>query len=87
MDDGLVTVINTLLAMVPDEHKPWVEALMALLWAVGGFWAAVRWVIAKKLPAGREPGWFSAIDLLMQAITASSARVATRPVPPLKDKP
>jgi hypothetical protein len=85
--DDLVTAINTLLALVPEQHRAWVEALMALLWALGGVWASVRWFVAKKLPAGREPGWFDAIDTLMQAITASSSRLSTRPVPPPKDKP
>lgn len=86
MEEQLVTAINTLLALVPDKHRAWVEALMALLWALGGFWAAVRLVIAKKLPAGREPGWFAAIDLVMQAITASSSRVSTRPLPQDQEK-
>lgn len=84
--DELVTAINTLLALVPEQHRAWVEAAMALLWALGGVWAGVRMLVAKKLPAGREPGWFQAVDLLMQAITASSSRVSQRPVPP-SEKP
>ena len=82
--DELVNVIDTLLALVPERHRPWVEALMALLYALGGVWAVVRWVIAKKLPAGAQPGWLDAIDTLMQAVTASSSRLSTRPLP--KDK-
>jgi hypothetical protein len=85
--DELVNVIDTLLGLVPEQHRPWVEALMALLYALGGLWAAVRWFVAKKLPAGAEPGWFDAIDTLMQALTASSSRLAQRPLPKDKDKP
>jgi hypothetical protein len=85
--DELITAINTLLTLVPEQHRAWVEALMALLFALSGFWTAVRWVIAKKLPAGAEPGWFDAIDTLMQALTASSSRLAQRPLPKDKDKP
>lgn len=87
--DELVTAINTLLALVPEQHRPWVMALisiMAALYTTGAFWAGVRLIVAKKLPAGREPGWFQAVDVLMQAITASSSRVSQRSVPP-RDKP
>lgn len=83
--DELVNVINTLLStllvLVPEKYQPLAKALMALGWAIGGVWAGVRLVIAKKLPAGREPGWFQAVDIVMQAITASSSRVSTRPLP------
>jgi hypothetical protein len=78
--DELVTAVDTLLSLIPEQHRPWVEAAMALLYALGGVWAFVRWVVAKKLPAGREPGWFQAVDVLMQALTASSSRVSTRAV-------
>lgn len=84
--DELVNVINTLLAVVPEQHRPWVEAGMALLYALSGVWAAVRWVLAKNLPAGAQPGWLDAVDTLMQAITASSSRLSTRPPPRIEEK-
>lgn len=83
--EDLVTAIVALLELLPEPHKRVALALMAVLsslYATGAFWAGVRWAVAKWLPAGREPGWFAALDIVMQAITASSSRVSTRSVPP-----
>lgn len=84
--DELVTVINALLALVPEQHRAWVEALMALLWAAGPVLALLRWQLAKRVPAGQARWWLEAFDLVLQAITASSTPLAKRFAPPPKDR-
>jgi hypothetical protein len=84
--EDLVTAINALLAMLPEKHRAWVEALMALLWAAGPVLALVRWQLAKRVPAGQARWWLEAFDMLLQAITASSTPLAKRFAPPPKSK-
>jgi len=84
--DELVTAKDALLSLLPAQHRAWVDALIVLLFVLSGVWAAVRHVVATKVPAGREPGWFQAFDLIMQVITASSSRVSTRAVTKENDK-
>jgi hypothetical protein len=84
--DELVTAINTLLALVPEQHRAWVEALMALLWASGPLLALLRWQLAKRVPVGQARWWLEALDMVAQFITASSTPIAKRHAPLPKDK-
>lgn len=82
--DDLVDAINALLSLVPEQHRAWVEAFMALAWALGGVLAVARPLLAKWLPAGRARWAIEQADKLLHALTASSARIADRPAPPPK---
>jgi len=84
--DDLVTAINTLLALVPEQHRAWVEALMALLYALGLFLAAVRPLLA-RVPAGGARWWVDAVDIALHVAAGNSKPTASRPAPLPKAKP
>jgi hypothetical protein len=82
--DELVTVVVAFMEMLPEPQRRLalaVIAILASLYTTGAFWAGVRWGVAKWIPAAREPGWFAALDLIMQVITMSSSRVSQRSLP------
>lgn len=83
--DELVDAINTLLSLVPERHRAWVEAGMALAWLLGGFLAAARPLLARYVPPGRTRWVIEQADKLLHALTASSARIADRPAPAAKE--
>lgn len=84
--EGLVDAIDTLLAFVPERHRAWVEAAMALLWALGGLLAVARPLLARWVPSGPGRYWLDAVDSILHAASASSKRLADRPAPPPKVK-
>jgi hypothetical protein len=72
--------VNTLLFFVPAEYRPIAEALMAVLYALGGFLAVVRPLLA-KVPAGPARRWLDAFDWLLHIAALNSRPTAHRPAP------
>jgi hypothetical protein len=78
MEDDLSALLNTLLAFVPEQHRPLVEHAMALLYALGPVLVLLR-PLLNKLPAGTWVRWaFEWVDKLLHVLAANSKPLAAR---------
>lgn len=86
----VVGFVRWALGAVPEEHRPLVQSLMTLLYALGAFLALLRVALNRWLPAGSRARWVvEKFDKLLHYAAANSkpldARIATRPHPPVDE--
>jgi hypothetical protein len=78
---------NVILAFVPEQFRPWLEAFALVVTALSALLVALRPLLA-KVPAGPARFWLDALDKWL-GILAMNTRPLTERValPPKKKKP
>jgi hypothetical protein len=71
-------VIDALLWFVPEQYRPVVEALMALMSALSLLLAAVRPVMARLAPRLSNSAWVVLLDRLLNSLAGNSKRLEVR---------